>query len=136
MSPAGGQHPEGSDWKGRSISLELIDVQANPEIADQYSAQSVPQAFTNKDAFEADIVSEVMEGGFTTEEFMEQNKDSMKTAPDVLDIAMILETQALDLYLRYSEKAKDEKSKTVLYNIAEEEKAHLKALGHLMEQRA
>ena len=93
-------------------------------------------SITNRDAFEADIVSKVMEGGFTTEEFMEQNKDSMKTVPDVISTAMMLESQAMDLYMRYSQKAKEEKSKTVLYDIAEEEKAHLKALGRLMEQRA
>ena len=29
------------------ISLEIIDTQANPEIADQYGAQSVPQTFAN-----------------------------------------------------------------------------------------
>ena len=90
----------------------------------------------DKEVFEANIVSRVMEGGFTTGEFLEQNRDSMKTVPDVLNIAMMLETQALDLYMRYSEKAEDEKSKAVLYDIAEEEKAHLKALGRLMEDRA
>jgi len=89
----------------------------------------------DKETFEADIVSEVMEGGFSTEEFMEQNRDSMKAVPDVLSIAMMLETLALDLYLRYSQKVKDEKGKTVLYGIAEEEKAHLAALGRLMEER-
>jgi rubrerythrin len=93
-------------------------------------------AMTDKDAFEADIVSGVMEGGFTTEEFMEKNKDSMETVPDVLNVAMMLESQAMDLYMRYSEKSKDDKSKTVLYDIAEEEKAHLKALGRLMDERA
>jgi rubrerythrin len=97
---------------------------------------TINQAVTDKDAFEAEIVSEVMEGGFTTEEFMEQNRDSLKTVPDVLNMAMMLESQAMDLYMRYSEKARDQKSKTVLYDIAEEEKAHLKALGHLMEQKA
>jgi len=81
-------------------------------------------------------VTDVMEGGFTTEEFLEKNTDSMKTLPDVLSIAMMLETQAMDLYMRYSEKSKDVKSKAVLFDIAEEEKAHLKALGRLMEQRA
>jgi len=34
--------------KPELISLELIDIQANPEIADQYSAQSVPQTFANE----------------------------------------------------------------------------------------
>jgi len=30
------------------ISLEIIDIQANPDLADDYSAQSVPQAFANE----------------------------------------------------------------------------------------
>ena len=30
------------------ISLELIDIQANPDLADQYSAQSVPQTYANE----------------------------------------------------------------------------------------
>ena len=30
------------------ISLEIIDIQANPEIADRYSAQSVPQTYVNE----------------------------------------------------------------------------------------
>jgi thioredoxin reductase (NADPH) len=29
------------------LSLEIIDIQANPELADQYSAQSVPQVFVD-----------------------------------------------------------------------------------------
>jgi thioredoxin reductase (NADPH) len=29
------------------VSLEIIDIQCEPELADQYSAQSVPQAFAN-----------------------------------------------------------------------------------------
>ncbi len=30
------------------VSLEIIDIQANPEIADRYSAQSVPQTYANE----------------------------------------------------------------------------------------
>jgi len=33
--------------KPELISLEVIDIQANPELADKYSAQSVPQTFAN-----------------------------------------------------------------------------------------
>jgi len=33
--------------KPELVSLEIIDIQANPEIADQYSAQSVPQTFAD-----------------------------------------------------------------------------------------
>jgi methylase of polypeptide subunit release factors len=53
-----------------------------------------------------------------------------------VDISAEAVNTALDLYMRYSDKAKDEKSKTVLHNIAEEEKTHLKALGNLMEERS
>ena len=90
----------------------------------------------DKETFEANISLDIMEGGFTTEEFLEQNSTIMDTVAGVLNIAMMLETQALDLYLRYSQKAKNEESKTVLYNIAEEEKSHLAILGRLMEAKA
>ena len=33
--------------KPELIELELIDIQANPDLADQYSAQSVPQTYAN-----------------------------------------------------------------------------------------
>jgi thioredoxin reductase (NADPH) len=34
--------------KPEVISLEIIDIQANPDLADQYSAQSVPQTYSNE----------------------------------------------------------------------------------------
>jgi len=88
-----------------------------------------------RDAFESDIVAGIMEGGFTTQEFFEQNRDATKTVPDLLNIAMMLETQALDLYMRYSEKVQEETGKDVLYDLAEEEKGHLASLGRLMEEK-
>jgi rubrerythrin len=90
---------------------------------------------SDAERFETETVAEVMEGGLTTEEFLAQNKPAMNTISDVLDIAMMIETQALDLYLRYSHKARDQKSEGVMYDIAEEEKAHLAALGRLREAR-
>jgi sulfur-carrier protein adenylyltransferase/sulfurtransferase len=88
----------------------------------------------DKEAFETGILSDIMEGGFTTEEFLEQNKPSMQTVEGVLYVAMMLETQALDLYLRYSQKIKDENGRAVFYEIAKEEKAHLTGLGHLVDK--
>ncbi|MCP4681161.1 MAG: hypothetical protein GY864_02365 [Desulfobacterales bacterium] len=86
--------------------------------------------------FEADLVPDVMEGGITVDEYLEKNKDYFETMHEVLDMAMMLETQAMDLYMRYSDKAEDEKNKDILYDIAEEEKAHLSALGRLMDNLA
>ncbi len=94
---------------------------------------SIDQSISDKDSFESRVVSSTMEGGFTTEEFLENNRDALKTVPDVINIAMMLETQALDLYLRYSQRVTGDRSKNVLFEIAEEEKAHLRTLGRLMD---
>jgi len=88
---------------------------------------------TDRESFEQNIVSDVMEGGFTTEEFLEKNRDAMKTVPDLLSIAMMLEAQAMDLYMRYSQEISEKEGRTILQDMAEEEKTHLKALGRLME---
>lgn len=88
-----------------------------------------------REAFESKTVPLMMEGGFTTDEFLEKHRPVMQSVPDVIGIAMMLEAQALDLYLRYSRKTEDPKSKSVLFGIAEEEKAHLATLGRLIEDK-
>jgi rubrerythrin len=47
---------------------------------------------------------------------------------------MMIETQALDLYLRFAQKSVAEAVRAVLYRLADEEKAHLKALGRYRDQ--
>lgn len=88
-----------------------------------------------REAFESDVMAGVMEGGFTTHEFLERNRDAMKTISDLLNIAMMLETQALDLYMRYSGNIRDDAGKGVLFDLAEEEKGHLVSLGRLMDRK-
>ena len=87
------------------------------------------------DAFEAAINTQIMEGGFNLEEFMEKNASFMNSVNEVLNLAMMLETQALDLYLRFSDKSANTTTKDVLFKLADEEKAHLAALGDLLEKR-
>ena len=77
----------------------------------------------------------ILEGGFDMAEFMEQNEPILKTVPNVIDLAMMLETQALDLYLRFADKSTNAETKDVLFKIAQEEKAHLAALGRLMDEK-
>lgn len=84
--------------------------------------------------FESRVIPNVMEGGHTTEEFMDLVKKALETSSGVLDMAMTIEAQALDLYLRHSSKSEDERTKTILYDISEEEKAHLRHLGNLMDK--
>ena len=49
---------------------------------------------------------------------------------------MMLETQALDLYLRFADRSDQPQTKEVLYALAGEEKAHLASLGRLMEEKS
>lgn len=87
------------------------------------------------EAFEADADPVILEGGFDMQELMERNKPLLKTVRDVIDLAMMLETQALDLYLRFAEKGTNTKTKKVLLKVGDEEKGHLSALGHLLEEK-
>jgi rubrerythrin len=85
------------------------------------------------DAYEAGIKPSILEGGFKLDEFMQKNESYLQTVSDVLELAMMLETQALDLYLRFADKSSYSGSQRVLFKLADEEKAHLEALGQLIE---
>jgi len=86
--------------------------------------------------FEATVVPQTLEGGFNADEFLAANKSHLQTVVQVLDLAMMLETQALDLYLRFAERSDQPQTKEVLYALAGEEKAHLASLGRLMEEKS
>ena len=124
---------EDSEMANMLTDLAEIEESHKKKLLELYVV--LKQAPTDKETFETRIVSQVMEGGFTTEEFLEKSRPAMQTVPDVLNIAMMLETQALDLYSRYSQRIKDDQGKNILYEIADEEKAHLASLGKLMETR-
>ena len=91
-------------------------------------------ASADEAAFQAKTKSSMMEGGLDIHLFLEKNRSAMASTIGVMDIAMMLETQGLDLYLRYAHQAETEEAQTVLYDLAQEEKAHLKALGQLLEE--
>ena len=97
---------------------------------------SLDPASGTREKLESEALSGVMEGGFTTEEFLEQNRSLLDTPNHLLSLAMMLETQAFDLYMRYAQKAEVEQSRKVLQEIAEEEKAHIASLGRLLDQVA
>jgi len=98
--------------------------------------QSLEPATPAKAFFEEKIVADAMEGGFTGEEFLEKNRPLLDTVENLLSLAMMLEAQALDLYTRYAQKVEGVQSRSVLHDIAEEEKGHLAVLGGLMEARS
>jgi rhodanese-related sulfurtransferase/rubrerythrin len=80
------------------------------------------------------VLPAVMEGGTTTKVLIEANRRRLETVIDVVSMAMAIETQGLDLYLRYAHRAESSDTRQVLHQLAEEEKAHLSLLGNLMEK--
>lgn len=83
--------------------------------------------------FEKQVVTKAVEGGLTTEEYIRLFPMDSESAADIAELAMSIEAQALDLYMRAAEKSKNAQSKEMLVQIAAEEQAHLKQLGRLMD---
>jgi rubrerythrin len=123
--------PEVADLLGRLVGIE----EAHKRMLFALFTKLIPAA-QNREQFESRILGDVMEGGFKVEEFIEQNASAFASRVNALSVAMMLEAQALDLYLRYSQKSTDQSCKEIFYTISEQEKAHLASLGRLMDAGA
>jgi len=75
------------------------------------------------------------ESGQSTEDLVDAFRAETSAIEDVLSFAMMLETQALDLFSRYLQRSQDFDTRAVLMELAEQEKSHLKYLGELIEKR-
>ena len=122
---------DAKEVSGLFDKLAGIEVRHQEKLFELY--RDYAEAGIDKQALEQEIVVAAMEGGLTTEEFLASHQAVLETKEEVVGLAMELETQALDLYLRYSSALEDDKTKEVLFQLAEEEKAHLRSLGTLMK---
>lgn len=98
-------------------------------------AQKLDPSIKDKEAFETRAAVDAMEGGTTVEEFLEKNRDYLQTKQGIVEAAMMIEAQALDLYMRYADKAESEEAVKLLHQLANEEKDHLKVLARLMDRK-
>ena len=112
--------------------LSQIEVKHQDRILEQYTELTGKPV--TRDTFEARQVPEVLKGGLTTEEYANLLMPAYDSVTEIIELAMSIEAQALDLYLRASEKAQNEAGKKALIQIANEEKVHLARLGQLMEE--
>lgn len=96
------------------------------KVAEQAVAHGVPQS-----ALEGEVADTLIEGGFELEDFLEANETFLRSRDGVLEVAMMVEAHALDLYLRIAGGVHDQPTAGALLAIADEEKAHLRSLGEL-----
>ena len=113
--------------------LSKIEIIHQDRIFNEYLQVSGKQV--SREAFENDLVINAVEGGLTTDEYIQMFKPDWESAVDIISLAMSIEAQALDLYTRASERSEDSRSEEALKKIAEEERVHLEQLGKLMDER-
>lgn len=81
--------------------------------------------------FERTLVPRALEGGNTPDQMLSRHPGAGKESGESLDLAMALETDALDLYLRMADSFEDTDIQTVFLDLAGEERTHLEKLGGL-----
>lgn len=112
---------------------DLFDTLANAELQHKERLwekyQAVAQKPVTRASFESGIVAETMEGGRTADQVLAQYPDWIHDTRESLELAMSLETDALDLYLRMAGKSDNDEARAVFFDLADEEKTHIRRLG-------
>ena len=116
--------------------LSAIEMKHQDQIFTEYQAITATADSLSREAFERNAAVQSMEGGLTTEEYLSLYPADFEVASEVISLAMGIEAQALDLYLRAAENCSHEATKKTLLRIGEEERTHLKLLGNLLDETA
>ena len=89
--------------------------------------------YLSQEEFETTQVIGAMEGGLTTEQYLELYDPDLEDETEVVSLAIAIEAQALDLYQRTADRSKAEAVRLALMRIADEERAHIKQLAGLLD---
>ena len=117
----------------KSLFRKLSDIEVlhQDRILEEYI--QITGKEIDRDTFESERMEKVVEGGLTTDEYISLFKPDWNALSDIVDLAMSIEAQALDLYTRAANRSTDERSQRALKKIAEEERNHLEQLAKLMD---
>jgi sulfur-carrier protein adenylyltransferase/sulfurtransferase len=128
-------------FKDRTPDQELRNLFTTLASAEEKHKESLrklyldlPGSPPDPKTWEEKTQAEVLEGGFRFADFIRKNEPLLRSPAQALETALMLETQALDLYLRYAARVGEGNSKNVLFRLGDEEKAHLAALGRLLDE--
>ncbi len=124
-----------SDGEAGSLfeKLSQAEIQHKEKLWEKY--RTLTGGHITREAFESEINAKAMEGGKTADQVLAQYPDWIQDTREALQLAMSLETDALDLYLRMALKSKHEETKAVFHTLAEDEKTHLQRLGNLLRAK-
>jgi rhodanese-related sulfurtransferase/rubrerythrin len=112
--------------------LSAIEVKHQERIFNEY--RRISGVVLTREDFAQKAGAPSMEGGLTTQEYLQLYQPDLEVQAEVISLAMAIEAQALDLYQRAADRAGTTESQNVLMQIANEERAHLEQLGALFEK--
>ncbi len=115
----------------RLADIEILHQQQLVDLHNRMNGTTVSMA-----DFDIEMVQPSMEGGLTTDEYLQIFNPDLEKEQDILSLAMSIEAQALDLYERAADRATDAGIKDVLKQIAREERAHIAQLAQHFDELA
>lgn len=83
--------------------------------------------------FSDSLSGTIMEGGISVKEALAWVKD--KDVSESLELAIAMEVNALDLYIKMSRSIEDEQAQLIFEKLSEEEQVHLERLAGLLDKR-
>jgi rubrerythrin len=92
----------------KDLFSKLADIEVKHQMSIYIAYNNLSEKDVNKENFEKMVEKKALEGGLSTQEY-------------------------LDLYQRVSKKVENKQSRDIINKIANEEKAHLASLGKLMD---
>ncbi len=123
----------------RESTKELLGKLADIELLHQERLVELYRDISGTDftitEFAEKIVEPAMEGGLTTEEYLQLYVIDFESELEVLGLALAIEAQALDLYLRAAERSDNDEARQVLLQIGEEERNHIARLSNYIDQQ-
>jgi rubrerythrin len=120
--------PEAGSLFGKLASVEAIHKRKLLDLLTRLEGRDIAPS-----ELEKEDMDRVLEGGIEPEDLLGRHPSDLTRREAILTLAMMVEAQGLDLYLRYAVRVKDTDARDVLHQLAEEEKGHLSSLGALME---
>ncbi len=115
---------------GKLADIEVLHQQQLLQLYEEITGTS-----QSMDQFSDNVVQPAMEGGLSTEEYLQLYNTDLNSELEVLGLALAIEAQALDLYLRAADQSKETKTIEVLQQIAREERSHIDRLAKYIDQQ-
>lgn len=122
-----------SNSKVKDLFAKLSDIEVKHQMSIYLAYCDIVPDDIDKETFESMVTKRAMEGGLSTQEYLDLFEPDLESPIDVVSLAMSIEAQALDLYQRVSQDISNPASKEIVQQIANEEKVHLQSLGELLD---